>query len=525
MKSFLARNGRNGKVAQVPEPPILNFEDDADDPDAPAQSVSKLVRTDAFDQPVVLQQSSIWSRGIVWGIVGVATFAILWATFARIEQAVPATGKLEPEAKVQNIQAPVGGVVSEILVKDGQRVKKGDVLIRFDPRATQGERQSLKQVRDSLVSENRFYQAQLMGMSGAQAEAALQVTLRPEILALTTNRAALIAENQLYRAQLTGGEAADNLSPEQRARLRVGLVESNSRASAARLEVDQLQAQFSANEVQLNAAKQSLSIDQEILGDVRPLAEEGGIARLQLRRQEQEVLNGQAEVDRLTQERQRLEFAIAQAQQKFQNTLAVTGSDLLNRMSDNEKRIADIDSQINKQIVENAKRIAELDSQLNQAELTLQYQELRAPIDGIVFDLQANGPGFVANTSEPILKIVPGEGLTAEVFITNQDIGFVSEGMPVDVRVDSFPFSEFGDVKGKVVSIGSDALPPDQIYPFYRFPAKIQLDQQMISIRGREIPLQSGMSITANIITRDRSVLSIFTDMFNDKVDTLRTVR
>jgi multidrug efflux pump subunit AcrA (membrane-fusion protein) len=176
-------------------------------------------------------------------------------------------------------------------------------------------------------------------------------------------------------------------------------------------------------------------------------------------------------------------------------------------------------------ILDNETQIAEAENRLSQAQLTLRYQELRAPVDGVVFDLQAKGRGFVANSTEPILKIVPGNALVAEVYITNKDIGFVSEGMPVDVRVDSFPFSEFGDIKGTLVNVGSDALPPDQIYNFYRFPAKVEIDRQAIEVRGNEIPLQSGMSVSANIITRKRTVLSIFTDFFTRKTDSLKNVR
>jgi HlyD family secretion protein len=97
--------------------------------------------------------------------------------------------------------------------------------------------------------------------------------------------------------------------------------------------------------------------------------------------------------------------------------------------------------------------------------------------------------------------------------------------MPVDVRVDSFPFSEFGDIKGELVWIGSDALPPDQIRQFYSFPATVRLDQQELMIRGNGVPLQSGMSVSANIITRDRTVLSIFTDLFIRKVESVTTSR
>jgi hemolysin D len=131
----------------------------------------------------------------------------------------------------------------------------------------------------------------------------------------------------------------------------------------------------------------------------------------------------------------------------------------------------------------------------------------------------------VVTSSEPILKVVPDDALVAKIYITNKDIGFVKEGMTVDVRVDSFPFSEFGDVKGKLVWVGSDALPPDQIYPFYRFPAKVRLERQSISINGRNVLLQSGMSVSGNIKLRERTVMSIFTDMFSSSVESLKFVR
>jgi HlyD family secretion protein len=230
-------------------------------------------------------------------------------------------------------------------------------------------------------------------------------------------------------------------------------------------------------------------------------------------------------VSQLIQEEQRLQLKVGQAKQQLANTLAASQKDLTDRIATNDKQLAEIDSQLNKIIVENEKKIAEIDSQLSQTQLNLNYQELRAPVAGTVFDLKPGGTGFVTNSTEPILKIVPDDALIAKVDITNKDIGFIREGMAVDVRIDSFPFSEFGDVKGTVKTIGSDALPPDQIHPYYRFPTEIQLKQQFISVNGRKVPLQSGMSISSNIRVRDRTVLSIFTDLFAKNADSFKTVR
>jgi multidrug efflux pump subunit AcrA (membrane-fusion protein) len=150
---------------------------------------------------------------------------------------------------------------------------------------------------------------------------------------------------------------------------------------------------------------------------------------------------------------------------------------------------------------------------------------LRSPADGIVFDLQAKAPGFVANSSQPVVKIVPDEALTAKVFITNKDIGFVKKGMKVNVRIDSYPFTEFGELKGELVWIGSDALPPEQVRPYDSFPAKIRLDRQSLVVNNQELPVQSGMSVTVNIKVRDRTVMSIFSDLFTKQIDSLKTAR
>ncbi|MEB3312775.1 MAG: HlyD family efflux transporter periplasmic adaptor subunit, partial [Cyanobacteriota bacterium] len=315
------------------------------------------------------------------------------------------------------------------------------------------------------------------------------------------------------------------LSPLQQERLAVAEEELNSRLSIANLEVDQLRRQLTQTQAQLANAREALRVNQDILLRIGPLADRGAIGQIPYLQQEQEVNNRQTEVNRLLEEEQRLELAIIQAQEKFRNTQVASQDDLQRRIATNDNQIASIDSQLTKTILENDKRLQELDSQITELQQTLQYQELKAPVSGTVFNLKANQPGYVANSNEPILEIVPSDALVARVFITNRDIGFVEEGMAVDVRIDSFPYSEFGDVKGTLTHIGSDALPPDQINPQYRFPADVTLDNQTIVIEGKPVQLQSGMSLSANIKTRPKRVIMIFVDLFNRKLDSLKTGR
>jgi HlyD family secretion protein len=474
--------------------------------------------------------------------------------------------------------------VQQVNVQDGQKIKEGESMIVFDSSASEAQLTSLEKIRNSLEQENKFYQTLLnSGLTSDTVEATIvRLNIPPEIAALALNRSALVSENQLFKIQLSQSTSGiSKLKADQIARLEAAFSELNSRAKAAELEMNQLEKQLNQNQVQSNDAKkqlandravlaqiqqrnqktiaqaeESLRIEEGILNTVTPLGEEGALAKIQIERQRQQVqdrrrqlteskANGQIEYDnqkqqvetriaqiqQLEEERGRLILDIDQAREQLNNTIAISEKDVRDRMAENQKQIAEIDSQINKLIVENDKRLAEVKSQISAAEQTIKYQEIKAPVSGTVFDLKA-GPGFVPKSgqAEALLKIVPDVGnenpLIAEVYVTNQDIGFVREGQITDVRIDSFPYSEFGDIKGKVYLIGSDALPPDEIYNFYRFPVKVELDSQKLVIRNQPKELQSGMSVSVNIkVKENRTVLSLFTELFTKKVDSLKNVR
>jgi HlyD family secretion protein len=557
-------------------------------PEEERQSIN--LDTSKFEKGVVLRQSPIWSRTMAWSIMGVAVFAVGWAALAKIEQTIPARGQLKPKGTVKEIQAPINGVVKEVDVEDGQKVSKGDTLVIFDSQSTEAELKSLSKIKATYIQENKFYRTLMNSdLDSAMVEKAMaQLKLPLEIQALALNRTSLVEENNLYRIQLSGNLNVNNLDNDQLARLLASDAEIKTRAAAARLEVQQLGKQLDQNQVRLKdsrtqlqndlqvlaeikrrneltvaQAEESLKIEEGILNTVQPLAEEGALAKIQIDRQRQQVqdryaqlveqeANGKieyenqqqqaqsrvAEIEQLKDENNRLQLDIAQAKEEFYNVLLAAEKDLRERMADNDKRIAEIDSQINKVILENEKRIAEINSQIAAAEQTIKYQALKSPVSGTVFDLQA-GPGYVPRSgqAEALLKIVPDPGpgnpLIAEVYVKNEDIGFVNkafvqqeDGIIADVRIDSFPYSEFGDIKGKVYFVGEDALPPDEIHQYYRYPVKVELEEQYLMIKGKRVDLKSGMSVSVNIkVNENRTVLSLFTELFTKKIDSLKDVR
>jgi HlyD family secretion protein len=523
-------NGRNGKKKHQNSITLLESSKLIVETKAPKPTAKTLVEqtdTHSFEQSVVLRQSPIWSRVIMGTLVGSACLGIGWACIAKIEQAVPAAGQLKPQGSVKEIQAPVGGVVKEVYVKDGQKVKPGDLLLTFDSTATNAELNSLQKIRNTLVKENQVYRQLIQANSSTSvSEKDLGIPLSKEAKSLLKTRTALLAENELLRQELTNSDNVSGFGSDEKVRLQTARKELDTRANASRLEVEKSRRLLAQNTIKIADTQASLAIETEINAKLAPLAKEGAIAQLQYLQQERKVQNLKAQVGQLLEEQQRLQFDIQQGQQELKNTVAVSQKNILEKITANKNRIAEIESQFTKILLDNEKQLAEINSKISQIQLNAKYQQIQAPIAGTVFDLQADRSGFVARGSEKLLSIVPDEQFIAEAYVTNKDIGFVREGMKVDVRIDSFPFSEFGDIKGEITWIASDALPPDETHRYYRFPIKIKLNQQSLNVKGRKISLQSGMSLTANIKVREeRSVISMFTELFTKQVESLKEVR
>lgn len=506
------------------------------------------------DQPVILEQPAIWSRVFIWLIVGITASALIWASVAKIEQAVPAQGKLEPKGNLKDVKVPIGGVVRKIHVEGGDRVKKGDLLITLDSTASRADVESLEQFKEALDTENDAYRTQV-GEYSLEEVANNEFALNQRQLldarmseARSQERAARLQVQELgvQRQQVRGQLQATR---DRLASARDRLSMAQSRLAMAREQLETSRARLAKAREREEKAQELQETDRALQDRLEPLAAEGAISELQVIRQRQQVLSReeavitrqneiaqtqaqvlasqdeiaarqseiaairddiaaqQAEINRLTDEEQRLTVAIDRAREQLQNTVAA-----------NER-------QLRQSIAENQKQMTRLDSQLTRAKQQLDYQEIRAPVDGVVFDLEPNAEGFVVRDTEPVMKIVPNTKLVASVYVTNKDIGFVREGMEVELQFDAFPATEFGTIPGELVSIGEDVLEPTQTRQFYAFPVTIELDRQAFEIGDKEIPLQSGMAVNANISIRKRTVMSIFTDRFLNKTRGLETVR
>ena len=361
-------------------------------------------------QEMALQPSKKLASTVMMSLVGVTLFGIGWLAIAQTDEVVIAPGKLQPIGDVKTIQVPLGGVLQTMLVKEGQRVQKGQVLLRLDNEASLDHQKSLQEA----------------------------IAAKRQQLALK--------DVELARYQ-------------------------------------------SLNDTEQRVLGENLVLEKEILTRLETLRRQGASAELQVLQQRNKVRDVDGELSKVRADRLRQMAILAQTVEQMRGELA------------------------------------DLQSKLTESRVNIRYQDIRSPVDGVVFDLKPTGPGFVAQGSEPVMKIVPYNNVIARVEIPSSQIGFVRVGKPVDISIDSFPASDFGVIHGTLSRIGSDALAPDQLHQTYRFPAEVRLSSQSLSLHsGQRLPLQVGMSLTANIKLRKVSYLQLLLSDFKDKTDSLKRI-
>ena len=139
---------------------------------------------------------------------------------------------------------------------------------------------------------------------------------------------------------------------------------------------------------------------------------------------------------------------------------------------------------MNRTKLEAEKSIGRFTNQLKRAELQLQYKNVVDPISGVIFEPKAIASGVIG-AGDTIVTIIPQRGLKGKVFVQNKDIGFVKTGQKARVRIDAFPFTQYGELEGAVAQIGADVLPPDQKANFYRYPVKLTLNKPYLEPRSK----------------------------------------
>jgi HlyD family secretion protein len=412
---------------------------------------------------VLLRRTRRSSSLLLWTAIGSTGAVTAWAFLAPLSETIAVQGKLEPGSRVKRVEAPVPGVVEAVLVKDGQTVRKGTPLLRFDLRDARSKLAAAEAIRDRLANENRIYSATLG---------------EPVALGTLTPNQRLQLESQ-----------ADQRSSEQQAAL------EELRKAQARLE----------------GLRSSLANTRNIEARYAGLVSSGAISEVQLLEARTRAQDFATQIGETERDIDRLQSVLV-------STRSTSSVDLRSR------------------IETNLKEISRLDGEIRQARLQIQYGLLSSPSDGIVFDIGVGSGSVVqaqAQAAEPLMKVVPQDGLQARVYLPNTAIGFVSVGQRADLSIDTFDASDFGRIPAVVERIGSDALTPEEQTNVLgkdasglHFPTVLQLKQQQLDLgKGKSAPLQAGMSLTADIVIRERRFINILGSFFENQRSNLERMR
>jgi len=401
-------------------------------------------------------------------LVGLLVGVLLWAVFGQLDIVAVAEGKLVPSSYLKIVQPAEQGIVKEILVKEGEKVGEGQVLIRMDAVMTQADVKSLQADFQTKRLGLRRIDAQLAGRPlvrdkedspahFAQAQAQMEANVRAYENALAQERSLL----EKARSDLAAAEST-------KSKLEQVLPHYVEQERAfEKLQKDG----FAGRVMATDKARERIEKEQD------------------LRTQEFVIRSSRA--------------LIAQSEAKIAQITA------------------DYRRQLQTERVETANQLEKAIQELAKHEHRRGLLELKAPQAGIVKDLATHTAGTVAAPGTILMTIVPeGDKLVAEVWVSNQDVGFVREGQGVKVKLAAFQFQKYGMVEGKVVHINADATEApspntrsdalsgrDRPMAPLAFRALVELDAQEILAGASRYALAPGMQVSSEIHLGTRSIL------------------
>ena len=434
-------------------------------------------------------------RAIGATIIALFCVALIWATIGHVDIVTSASGKVVPSGRVKLIQPFETSVVRAIRVRDGQSVKTGDVLIELDPTMTNAEQDH---IRSDLIA------AQL---DIARLRAALETSDNPE---------------NVFRAP--AGASADLVAMQKQF-----LVRQIEEQHAKLASLDGQRAEKEAERDTIAATISKLEADQPIIQqrvDVLKYLNDKGLGS-KLTYLEALQLLTENEKESVVQ-KSRLSGASA--------ALAAV-------IETRSQTVAEFRRKLLDDLAEAERKAAGLGSDLAKAEQRTKLQFLAAPVDGVVQQLAVHTVGGVVTPAQQLAVVVPSDAtLEIEARISNRDIGFVHVGQDAEVKVDTFNFTRYGLLHGRVLSVSRDAIsrdvPADKprdktteaestssepIGQELGYAARISLDQTQIQLEDTLASLAPGMAVTVEVKTGSRRIISyLLSPLVRYKQESLR---
>lgn len=404
------------------------------------------------------RQQMLRARAILYGIAGMFGILLVWAAFAPLDEVTRGEGKVIPSRQLQIVQAVDGGVVEQIFIKEGQKVERGQLLVRIDPtrfvaNLKEGSAKafalSAKVSRLNALVNGTPYNPQTATGDGQGADAAL----------------ILAQERQYYF--------------ESRRQL-------DERLLMARQQTMQRRAELSEVEAALRTAERSLQMAQEELSITRPLLSSGAVSEVELLRLEREVSKAQGERQQAIARRGQLVSGIGEAETRIRDVEVTAKNEWRAELT---AAMAELNS-----LAPNVTGLAD----------RVKYAEIRSPVNGVVQRVLYNTIGGVVQPGHAVVEVVPSEDiLVVEAKVSPRDIAFLRPDLPATVKFTAYDFSVYGGMKARLSHISPDSITDDKGNTYYVVKAETSASQFK-----KGLPVIPGMTVQLDILTGKKTVLS-----------------
>lgn len=394
-------------------------------------------------------------------IVAFTLLAVIWAIFGKIDIVATAQGKIIPNAQVKLVQPMDTGVVRAILVKDGQRVQAGQALIELDTTLARADTDKSRAARqDAALTAAR-----------AQALLAAQQTHVPPSVAAVPG----IAPERQQQTQ----RFADGVFSEYQAKI-----------AANESELAKRKAELETAQRQIEKLSQTAPLAAQSAENYRALVKDNYVSRQ----------------DYLEKEQTRIEQEQELVAQKSHTRELLAGID------EQQREIAATSAQFRREQLDILNQAQQQLGQTTQDEAKATQRQTRmkitAPVSGTVQQLNVHTVGGVVQTAQSLMEIVPDDTLEIEASVSNKDIGFVDAGQDAIIKIETFPYTRYGYLTGRVLKVSNDAAQDKKLGLVY--PARVTLPSSKIHVDNKWVNLTPGMNVTVEVKTGKRRVAEYF---------------
>ena len=401
-----------------------------------------------------LQQEPLRAKQLLRLAAGALLLLLIWAAFASIDEVTRGEARVVPTSQLQVVQSVDGGVVTELLVKEGQTVEAGQMLLKIDP--------------------TRFVSNMLESRSA-------QLAMQAKVLRLQ----ALTRGTPFNPPPELTREVPDVVSQETRL-YESRRAEINAQISIAQNQLGQRQQELNEVRARKEQAERGLELMTKELNATRPMIASGAVSEVEVFRLEREVARLRGDRDQATAQISRVQSAILEATRKIEEVQLTSRNQMSAELSDTMSKLASV----------------------SQGGLALEdkvkHADIKSPVRGIVKRLLVNTVGAVVQPGKEVVEVVPlDDALILEVQITPKDIGFLRPNQEAMVKFSAYDYSIYGGLLADVVQIGADSVLDEKGNAFYH----IRVRTRKPSL-GPNLPIIPGMVAQVDILTGKKSVLS-----------------